>query len=603
MSSCWPAADRRRAAAAAVVLLLAAAPLAAQEPADTVPRPPTRDSLDQTGLLLRAEEDAQVRLPTMPRVGIEQLLPWHARIVFPRDTLNALNVETVGDVLAEIPGVWLWRGGWLGRPEPANYLGRGATSVEYLIDGVPHLAMGPDSLAVDPSLLPLGFVDRIEVERLPGLLRVHLMLREHDVLAPWSRIGVARGTYDQAVYEGLLQRRTRSGFGYALGGSYLISPAFNRDGGDFDTAYGWVEASYVPRADRGARIRYRFSTPDRSPALAESGDTLSFPVIGTRSDLEARLSYGGAPDGLGTRADLMAVRTAWRADSLEQSLWRVGASASKRTPTRSLGAAVWYGTRWTKVDARVQAGWVPRDRVSLALEGAWQRHKDDRKSRWVLARAGVELPMGVLASGSARVGEVVTRPAVLSDTARSILDVEGRLSWDRPRYGLSVAAARLDGFQPVGYRQFAAVDSIGASGPTEWIMASARLAPRQWFTVQGWYSHPLAPGPDGVPPTHSMVTAAIESKFLRTFPSGIFTLRIAVSAESWGTGVLGRDGAGEPVTLRGATFLRGQIQLQFSDFVVYYDRYNLTDTRSVYIPGFRIPSAAAMYGVRWAFLN
>ena len=45
-----------------------------------------------------------------------------------------------------------------------------------------------------------GFVERIEIERLPGLLRVHLMLRQHNLLAPWTRIGVARGTYDQALY-------------------------------------------------------------------------------------------------------------------------------------------------------------------------------------------------------------------------------------------------------------------------------------------------------------------------------------------------------------------------------------------------------------------
>jgi hypothetical protein len=43
--------------------------------------------------------------------------------------------------------------------------------------------------------------------------------------------------------------------------------------------------------------------------------------------------------------------------------------------------------------------------------------------------------------------------------------------------------------------------------------------------------------------------------------------------------------------------------MQFGGFIIYYDRYNMLDTRSTYIPGFRIPTQAATFGVRWAFYN
>jgi hypothetical protein len=88
--------------------------------------------------------------------------------------------------------------------------------VEYLLDGVPYFALGPDSVAVDPSLFPLSFIDRIDVERLPGLLRVHLFTRRHDRLPPRTRVAVASGDFDIARYQGSLERRLGSGVGYVV---------------------------------------------------------------------------------------------------------------------------------------------------------------------------------------------------------------------------------------------------------------------------------------------------------------------------------------------------------------------------------------------------
>jgi hypothetical protein len=100
-----------------------------------------------------------------------------------------------------------------------------------------------------------------------------------------------------------------------------------------------------------------------------------------------------------------------------------------------------------------------------------------------------------------------------------------------------------------------------------------------------------------------VVNATIESRFLRTFPSGIFGLKLRVSMESWGTGILGRDSLDTPVTLRGATFLRGHIAIRLGSFMAYYDRYNLQSSRLFYVPGLEIPGFASTFGVRWEFSN
>jgi hypothetical protein len=135
------------------------------------------------------------------------------------------------------------------------------------------------------------------------------------------------------------------------------------------------------------------------------------------------------------------------------------------------------------------------------------------------------------------------------------------------------------------------------------VTLSARVAPRQWFILDGWYSDPIGASVEGLPPTHSVINASIQSKFLRTFRSGIFGLKLQGTMETWGTGLIGRDPAGNPVTLPGATLFRGLIQLQIGDFVAYYDRVNLRATRSAYVPGLPQLRFASTFGVRWEFSN
>ena len=109
--------------------------------------------------------------------------------------------------------------------------------------------------------------------------------------------------------------------------------------------------------------------------------------------------------------------------------------------------------------------------------------------------------------------------------------------------------------------------------------------------------------PDGVPPTHSLTSATIRSKFWRTFPSGIFDFRATIGFESWGDGVIGRDGTGQPIPLDGASFLRTMIAIQLDHFQLYWDRYNLRATGKSYVPGFGILNFGSTFGVRWEFAN
>jgi hypothetical protein len=166
-----------------------------------------------------------------------------------------------------------------------------------------------------------------------------------------------------------------------------------------------------------------------------------------------------------------------------------------------------------------------------------------------------------------------------------------------------VAYARVSAFSPPAYAEFPRIVSLAPAPRTEWITASARVALLQWLTFDGWYSDPRSGGAEGIPPTHAVAAATIRSKFLRRFPSGTFDLKLRLALESWGTGVMGQDTFGSPLTLRGATFLRSLIQFQLGGFSVYWDRVNLTSSRLGYVTGFEIPAYGSNFGVRWEFLN
>jgi hypothetical protein len=100
-----------------------------------------------------------------------------------------------------------------------------------------------------------------------------------------------------------------------------------------------------------------------------------------------------------------------------------------------------------------------------------------------------------------------------------------------------------------------------------------------------------------------MLSAAIQSKFLPTFKSGIFNLKLQVTLERWGPGTIASDTAGAPVILESATFFRGYLGLQIGSFTAYYDRYNMQGSLKGYVPGLPMPRYASTFAVRWEFAN
>ena len=564
------------------------------------------DTVDYTARFLAAQGQVALRVPVIAPLAPPGPRPALTRTVFTRDSIEWGHATTVGDLLSQIPGVFLWRGGFIGRPEPVNYQARGASSTEYYLDGLPYVAAGVDSVAVDPALFSISLLDRIEVERWAGLLRVYLFTRQHDRLAPRSRIAIARGDGDYARYEGSLERRFENGLGFAVAGDYLNSPTASGTLSSYRNTQFFIQGNYVPTPRIGFQYQLLRSAPNRRPFVVADpvpNDTIGLGFDAKRSDAQFRLSWRRSQEGLGPRVDLLYGRSGWDGAGIEQQVNQVGGALAFRASTFGVGLSAYHRTRWTALDVRGTLGWNPLPAFTASAEAVHQRHYGGRNSDFVSVAAGLQPLRGLSLTGSARIGDLVAAPAISSDTAQEISDYEAAIGWERERLGLRLAYSRTAGFSPFGYAEFPRVASIGAVPEVEWVTAGARLAPLRWLTLEGWYSDPRDVVPEGLPPTHSLAAVTLRSKFLRQFPSGVFDLKLRFGMESWGRGVIGRDSAGAPIQLRGATFFRTLIQIQLQSFILYWDRGNVGSTPLTYVPGFEIPSYGTVFGVRWEFLN
>jgi hypothetical protein len=590
-----------------LVLLLLPASLAAQVPLDTLPSDTlTKDTVNTTEKYLEALKANAIRLPVLPLIGVAGPQPAMSRIVLNTDSISWGLHETVGDVLERVPGIYLWRGGWLGRTEYPDYRGRGPASVEYLVDGLPYLPIGPDSTGVDPSLFSLSLYDRIEIERWPGLLRVHLFTRRHDRKSPGSRIGIASGDQQIARYVVALERRFPSGLGFALGGERMVAPTATGTSSDFDVTNIWLQFGFV-RQRFGLQGELFSASPDRKPFVINSSDTLELRGTGHRSDAEFRVFWRKRSDDLGLRVDGLFGLTRWNGSGVSDEIRQGGAVVAWRSPTIGLSVRALNRSRRSPWDLLGEAGWTPVGPISFSGEAGYQKHDLGRHSEWVAGRASLALPLGLDVAATIRSGSIVGAPSILTEKAQSLTDWQGTVRWQRPWGGLEVGYGRSDGFRSQPFRSYQPTVAAFAPAPaTDWVTVGWRLAPKKWLTVEGWYSDPTGKSvPDGVPATHSITTATIRSKFWRRFRSGIFDLKAQLAFESWGDGVIGRDTSGTAIKLDGASFWRTEIEIRLDSFLLYWDRYNLASSKKTYVPGFELihGGTTATFGVKWEFSN
>jgi hypothetical protein len=572
---------------------------------DTLRKHPA-DTLSTTDRLLNAQKEEAIHLNTMPHSGTGTLQPAGTRIILTRDSIDWAAAEDLGELLGRVPAVYLERGGWIGSPVLPNYLGHGAGSVEYVLDGQPMLAIGPDSVAFDPSTFPLEFLDRVEIELSAGMMRVFLFTPRHDRQAPRTKIGASQGDRGLARYYGEFQRRYPSGIGVGVAADYLgLNPNSAGTGGSTIPS-GWLQLGYVPSARWGVQGQVVTQSITRNLLLDDvTHDTLSRQFKGTRTNAQLRGSWRARADGSGASVDLFAAHTSWSSDSApgNQGVGQFGAVVGLREPAWSAQLSAWHYTQWTSLDSRLDLGWSPGDWISGSLQLVAQRHDGDRRGQWVTGRIGLKLPWGFHVGASLSDGHRVQSPSLIDDLPQHFTDAQGTMGFESRRLTVDAGVARDDGWRPQAFPEFVPVASYAPLPQTDWFTVHARLAPLGWFTLETAFQNPRIGLPDGTPPKHALSTATVRSRFLRNFPSGIFELKLQAIVESWSPGIAGRDTAGKAIALPGASQFRTMIQLKLGPFFAYWDRVNLQSVHTGSVPGFVIQPLGSTFGIRWEFSN
>jgi len=212
--------------------------------------------------------------------------------------------------------------------------------------------------------------------------------------------------------------------------------------------------------------------------------------------------------------------------------------------------------------------------------------------------------LGMVMTASGRFGRQVVVPSVTADTAQDIASVDLTLGLERDAFALSGTVSRTSAFSAAPFEPYrSVVDSLRPSAATEWASVTGRLRLAPWFTVGGWFRTAIGTPPDGQPSSHGWARAAFRSKFIRKFPSTAFDLKFQITMEAWGSGTLGVDSVGAPVSLPPANFLVGFLQLEIGRFRAFFERRNMLGTKNGYVPGFEVPAFVSIFGVRWDFLN
>lgn len=564
------------------------------------------DQLSATDRLLKVQQEGRALVAPLSRCGVTPLQPGGTRVVFDRDSIDWAAAQSVGELLSRIPGVFSERSDWIGMPEMPNVFSRGSASVEYVVDCVPRLPAGPDSVAVDPTI-PLEFLERVEVERAPGMIRVFLFTRTQDRLAPRTKIGASQGDRGATRYYGSFERHYLGGMGLSVGADYVgLNAAPNGTGGG-NTPSGWLQLSYSPSARFGLQAQMITQLANRYTLLGTTAtDTLLVALKGTRTDELLRASWRQRADGIGTSLDVIAAHTSWTSDSFPTNVafGQFGVIAARRAPTWSAQLSAWHYTRTTSLDTRLDLGWTPTQLLTASLQLVGQRHDANRGSQWATARVGVTLPGGFNLGGMLSDGQRVQSPTLTDDIAQRFTDAQLTAGFNSRLLTVDAGYVRNSGWRPQAFQELSAVAGLGPLPRTDWLTMHARLAPLGWLTFETLYQNPLSGVlPDATPPKHFLTTGTIRSRFLRNFPSGIFDLKLQAVLENWGAGVGGRGVDGAPIALPAATFFRSIIQFQIGPFIAYYDRINLQATRTGYVPGYPIQVAGTTFGIRWEFSN
>jgi hypothetical protein len=590
-----PQADTARAGQAQGPDTSRAAGQAPAAPKDTVPVP---DSLSPDSFR-----------PQLPPLGAPPgPLPKSGRTVFDRDALWFSGALTLGELLERVPGAMLVRAGWYGRPEVIHYAGQGATSVVLVLDGFALDPVGRDSTGLDLSQVNLGLLRRVEVEVLPSQLRVYLFTDDQAVRRARTETSFATGDAGTSSYLIRYLNRWKNGTGLGLGVNYLATNGAPASPGRSSELGLWAKGSWVPAPRFGVAYQVLSRSVDRDSfgLLGLAGPITPPSGKARRTDAFFRGFVASRADGMGLRFDGLVGSTSYRDTSaaLDRDQLQAAAIASYRAGHWSSELTARVRDNPTPMELQLRAAASPFAPLTVAGYLLRRSHLAGRRSQEGAVEAELRPWPALTVHAAARSRDEVAAPAYLTDGAQRVTDVSAGVSLTTRPVDLDLSFARHGAYAPPVYGTFGDIvpgyPDLGVRTAT----VTFAVRPTAYFTVSGWYRHPLDRVTSAYePPHHSRIWATFRSRLLPVLRRGAFDFVAEGGLEGWSHGALGVDSTGGRVELKGATVLDWRLELRLLGAALFWTFRNADVERYYVVPGVFMPRVMQRYGVRWEFTN
>jgi hypothetical protein len=554
--------------------------------------------------------------PQLPPLGAPPgPVPQAGRLVFDRDALWFSGALTLGELLERVPGVFLVRAGWFGRPEVIQYAGQGASSVEVVWDGYALDPLGEDSTGLDLSRINLGLVQRVEVEVLPSAVRVYLYSDDQVVRKPRTETSFSTGEASTNTYRIRYLNRWKNGTGLGLGVSFLGSSGVVNSLGRSSDLTLWAKGSWIPAPRYGVQYQAISVSLDRDSVLLSADSPLLLKALPRhrvhRTDLFLRGFIASRSDGMGLRLDALVGSSSYTdiTPALGREEMQGSAILGYRAERWSWELTTRVRDSSTPLDVELRVAASPSAFLTVSAYAIGRSHLGGRHSTDAAVQAELRPNAAVALHGAIRTRNAVGAPSVLTDTAQKVQDVSAGISLTTRKLDLDLTLARHGGYAPPVYGSFGPIVPAYPQFAVRTATVAFAARPTAYITVSGWYREPLVKGTAEKltsayePPHHSRIWATFRSRILPVLRRGAFDFTAEASMEGWGRGALGADASGIPILLKGATILDYRIELRLLNAALYWTIRNGRGERYSVLPGLAMPVGGQSYGVRWEFTN
>lgn len=591
-------------------------------PADTLALPDSLASDSTVVFVPRNLSLSERRIPPTWSAGVWE---WDA------EGLRGTRALTLLELLEEIPGVEVLRGGDLGQPSSVSAFGAGPGRVRVYLDGAELAPL--DGGVVDLSRVGIAALGSVRVERRGGELRIDLTPIVFQDPRPESYLEVGTGDLNTNLFRGMFAHPD------ALGGT--VTAMLDR----IDTS--------GPRASErgvsfGAGIRHTVFPMDRLAVAwelrrmtSQRPEDLWSPEEVTRSELGLRARYEALPwlslGLIGQRSSLATeVEQGAKPDSListearSQVALKVSADRDRYWADAEFG--VRWGPGWPETRAGLRAGGTLERLGGASVGMERETWTDGTSTELVHARAwtssfrgfsgfvGVEdgsrgvpywVPPPVPADTTTTGGEEPEpepepEPNPISVTNRTAFRVGVEYRRSDLFLGGALLSVEADSLHPLGLP--ADRDGLVTPGGSRTALEASVVLPLAWLL-------------DGLS-VRGSAQFWEEGEAWRYLPDRSYSARVSFhdifydsqNLEVWGdVGVTGRDPMQVPVSEAGEAlqtlvpfeqswFLRVQVRVASARLFIRWDNFTLRPANQDY-PDRVLPQTRAMYGIRWTLWN